>query len=546
MDNREPSTLVSAHLPCPDCGSSDARSEYSDGHAFCFACSKHTSGGKSTTARPTQAPKSQAALGDLRTGEFRELKTRGLSLDTCRYFGYQVSPGAGLQIAPYTDASGRVVAQKLRGKDKTFTWAGFPADVQLFGQSIWKGCDKKLLVVTEGEIDALSIFEVTRGTIPVVSLQNGAQSAVKSFKGQYDWLESFESVVLCFDNDAPGIQAAKEAAQVLSPGKVKIAELPLKDANDMLKEGRTTELYTAIKHAKVYRPDGVVLGTDLRDDVLADDPEQDALYPFEGLNRIARGIRFGELVTLTAGIGTGKTSFITEIAYALQQSGQRIGLMLMEESLKHTARRLVGHHLNVPLQVNRSLAHKADIEAAYQATVGAGNVTLYDHQGESDFEHLLGKVQYMIRVLGVRFVFIDNLTTIVSGLDERDERRAIDKIMKTLWQLAQREQVVIFLAVHLKRIEGNKGHEDGVQTSLSHLRGSQSIASNSNLVIGLERNQQDEASRNTSTVRVLKNRLTGETGIACTLNYDAATGRLTEGEGPSPFQAAEQAHNDDF
>lgn len=532
MDNHEASTLVQAHQPCPDCGSSDALSVYSDGHSYCFACQKHTQGDKQSAPKATQREQ-VANLGGLRTGEIRELKARNLSADTCKAFGYMVAPG--IQIAPYVDELGDVVAQKLRGKDKSFGWTGNSSNVQLFGRQLWKGCDKRILVVTEGEIDAMSVYEVTKGTLPVVSLQNGAQSAVKSFKQSYDWLDSFETVVLCFDNDEPGIKAAKDAAQVLAPGKVKIVELPLKDANDMLKEGRTSELYTAIKNAKTYRPDGVILGTDMLEDVLAEDPESDALYPFGGLNKISRGLRFGELVTITAGIGTGKTSFITEIAYALQQEGHKVGLMLMEESVKHSARRLVGHHLNIPLQVNRNLATKEAIAEAYKHTVGSGNVVLYDHQGESDFEHLLSKVQYMIRVLGVRFVFIDNLTTIVSGLDERDERRAIDKIMKTLWQLAQREKVVIFLAVHLKRIEGNKGHEDGVQTSLSHLRGSQSIASNSNLVIGIERNQQDEATRNLATVRVLKNRLTGETGVACQLDYDAATGRLREAEGVSPF-----------
>lgn len=545
MDNHEESTLVTAHQPCEDCGSSDAKSEYSDGHTFCFACNTRHGGNR----RPKDFDKMVAEhapvkAGGLRSGEVRELKARMISRETCEAFQYLVGPAC--QIAQYFDAAGNVIAQKVRNPDKSFAWYGDAKHAGFFGKNVWKGSTKSVLVVTEGEVDTLSIYEVTKGMMPVVSVQNGAQSAAKTFKADLEWLESFDSVVLCFDNDEHGVAAAKECAALLSPGKAKLCELPLKDANDMLKAGRSTDLYTALKTAKVFRPDGLISGEDLFDDVMAEDPESDALFPFEGINAISRGLHYGELITVTAGIGTGKTSFLTEIAYSLQQAGHKVGMMLMEESVKHSARRIVGHHLNVPLQVDRTLATKEAIESAFKATVGSGNMVLYDHQGEAEMEHLLSKVRFMIKAMGVRFVIIDNLSTIVAGLDERDERKAIDKIMRSLWQLAQREQVVIFLAVHLKRIEGNKGHEDGVQTSLSHLRGSQSIASNSNLVIGLERNQQGD-DINTTTVRILKNRLTGETGIACLLNYDRATGRLREAGG-SPFTPATSSRepNSDF
>lgn len=544
MEHKDTSSIVQAHQPCADCGSSDALSVYSDNHTYCFACQKHTQGDGPTT----QAPRQQAptVASGLRTGEIRELKARNISLDTCKAFGYATQPG--VQIAPYVDASGQVVAQKLRGKDKSFGWAGYPANVELFGRQLWNGCDPKVLVVTEGEIDAMSVYEVTRGQMPVVSLQNGAQSAVKSFKQSFEWLNSFESVVLCFDNDEPGRAAAKEAAQVLAPGKVKIAELPLKDANDMLKDGRSAELYTALKHAKVHRPDGIKMGDELINEALRDDPEHDALYPWAGLNELSYGMHYGELVTITAGIGTGKTSLLTELMYSLQQGGHKVGMMMLEEPTKKTSRRLIGHHLNLPIQVSREGATQDQLKAAAQAVLGGTNgVVLYDHRGVMNMESIFAKVTFMVKVLGVKFVVLDNLSAIVAGMDDKDERKAIDKAMRGLWELAQSEQIVIFLAVHLKRIEGNKGHEDGVQTSLSHLRGSQSIASNSDLVLGLERDQQGD-NANRSTLRVLKNRLTGETGIAGYLDYDRPTGRLREASDVSPFQPTSKAptHNTDF
>jgi len=88
----------------------------------------------------------------------------------------------------------------------------------------------------------------------------------------------------------------------------------------------------------------------------------------------------------------------------------------------------------------------------------------------------------------------------------------------------------IILVSHLRRVDGNKGHENGVQVNLSHLRGSNSIAQLSDCVIALERNQQsdDDVESRTTRLRVLKSRYTGDVGMACSLLYDKDTGRLTE------------------
>jgi twinkle protein len=81
-------------------------------------------------------------------------------------------------------------------------------------------------------------------------------------------------------------------------------------------------------------------------------------------------------------------------------------------------------------------------------------------------------------------------------------------------------------------VDGNKGHENGIETSLSHLRGSQSIAQVSDTVCSIERNQQADCpiEANTSKIRVLKCRYSGDVGLATSLLYDKVTGRLSEVE----------------
>jgi len=105
-------------------------------------------------------------------------------------------------------------------------------------------------------------------------------------------------------------------------------------------------------------------------------------------------------------------------------------------------------------------------------------------------------------------------------------------LMNRLRSLVEETGVGMILVSHLRRAQGDKGHEKGVEVSLSHLKGSQGIAQLSDCVIALERNQQalDPEQANTTRVRVLKSRYTGDTGLACSLKYDINTGRLHEAD----------------
>ena len=104
--------------------------------------------------------------------------------------------------------------------------------------------------------------------------------------------------------------------------------------------------------------------------------------------------------------------------------------------------------------------------------------------------------------------------------------------MTRLRSMVEETGAGIILVSHLRRVIGNKGHENGIEVNLSHLRGSNSIAQLSDCVIALERNQQadDELESRTTRLRILKSRYTGDVGMATTLVYDKETGRLSEYE----------------
>lgn len=518
---------------CDDCGSSDACTWYDDGHTFCFACQTHHNA-RSTPVQEEGGP-IKGLLTDL---NYEAFTARGLSEETSKFwrYGWTELGDSAVQVAQYCTPNGQVVAQKIRTADKKFAWRGEPKRAGLYGRHLWRDSGK-MIVVTEGEIDAMSVSQIQDHKWPVVSVPNGAQSASSAVAKDLEWLEKFERVIFMFDSDKPGQDAALECAALLSPGKAYIATLPLKDANDMLKEGRGAEVVAAIWGAKQYRPDGVLAGTELWDRI--NNPKQhDSLpYPFPELNAITHGCRRSEVTTVTAGTGIGKSEFVRHIAaHFHDHHNETIGYIALEESVERTAMGLMGLHLGKRIHLDNGSVTDAERRAAFDATVGSGRYYLYDHFGSLESDHLLSRIRYMVRGCGCGTVILDHLSIVVSGIETDDERRTIDKLMTNLRSMVQELNFRLIVINHLKRLDKGS-HEEGGQVSLSHLRGSGSIAQISNMVIALERNQQGETDANVSHIRVLKNRHTGQTGPAGSLSYDPDSGRLT----PTQFAAPDPA-----
>ena len=130
------------------------------------------------------------------------------------------------------------------------------------------------------------------------------------------------------DNDEVGLKAAKDAANVLPPGKVKIATIQgYKDANEALQANDTTAINKAIWDAKPFRPDGIVEAKSLLETIITPEEPYEYEYPYSGLQEKLHGIRYGELVTITAGSGIGKSSFCRELAAHLpsRRTGRLLG-----------------------------------------------------------------------------------------------------------------------------------------------------------------------------------------------------------------------------
>jgi len=512
------------HLPCETCGSSDANSLYSDGHTFCFACQTygHT---EEVVHNHRMSPNVQLK------GTAERLQKRGISEKVCQQ--YKIYRDGELLRFHYFDSSGILKGCKVKTKNKVFSYEGEVAGT-LFGQHLFPATGKRV-VITEGELDAASCQEVMSGW-PMVSLPSGAAAAKKSIQRNLEWLQGYEEIVLFFDNDEAGRKATEEAASVLPPGKCKIASIQgdYKDASDALSANDPEAVRRAIWDAKPYRPDGIVDGKSLLELVTTPTPPSDHEYPFQGLQAKLHGIRYGELVTITAGSGIGKSSFCRELATHLLRRGERVGYLALEESNRRTALGLMSAAVGKALHLGQH--ERSTLTEAYNATLANWNLFLFDGFGSFDPDIVYNRIEYLACGLDTKVIFLDHLSILLSGLDG-DERRIIDQTMTRLRSLVERTGIAMFLVSHLRRTSSDQNHEEGARVTLGQLRGSAAIAQLSDGVIALERNQQSASGGSDTTVRVLKNRYSGEVGIACQLSYDLSTCKFYETEAEEEFDA---------
>lgn len=509
------------HEPC-DCGSGDGRAVYSNGTKYCFVCREWFGG----EGEAPQSPGRSKRPAELIQGEFRFLKARGISEATCKKFNYQVGSynGQSCHIANYY-RKGQVVAQHLRFPDKSsFPWLGEGKNVELFGQHLWRDTGGKRIVITEGEIDALSVSQAFNLKWPVVAVP-GAEWAIKNLKKYLEFLESFDEIVLAFDNDEPGREAAVACAPLFSPNKVKIVQWPtgIKDANDLVQANRTGEIPGYIYEAKVYRPDGLVSILDILSEV--EKPVEWGLpWCFEELTKLTYGRRYGEIYAIGAGTGIGKTDFFTQqIAYDLEVVKLPVGLLFLEQKPVETAKRVAG-------KIGGKKFHVPDAdwtkEQLHESLAKMGkDVTFYDSFGQTEWDTVKAQIRYMAVAQGIKLIYLDHLTAMA---DTSNEKESIEQIMKEMAGLANELNIIIHFISHLSTPDG-KPHEEGGRVMIRHFKGSRAIGFWSFFMFGMERNQQaeDEEERQTTTFRILKDRYTGQSsGSTLSLKYDHSTGRL--------------------
>ena len=525
---------------CEACGSSDANEVYDDGHTHCFSCNK-TVFPKEPVDEPTTTtyyPSNINMVPDINTYRSYPISSRGISLEIVDEFKVKmsVSPEGkpSSHFYPYTK-DGQTVAYKERKLPKDFRVHGDFKDVELFGQS--NARNSRTLVVTEGELDALAVAQAYASTKykpqAVVSLPSA--SGISTLLAQRDWVNTFETVVLMFDQDDAGQKAIDKAAKIIKAGKCKIAKLKEKDPCEELNQHGSMAILEAVWNAQPWNPSGILVGETIWEKFQERQAVESIPYPvcLAGLNEKLGGMRHGEITLFTSGTGSGKSTVIKEIVLdLLATTDDKIGLISLEESIGDTAEKFISMALKRSLMDPPPLTEQ-QVREGFDSVFGDERLVLLDHQGSVSDSSLLDKIEYMA-LMGCKYLILDHITIAVSeGSDGLTGNEAIDKMMSDLLKITKRHNVWLGLISHLRKTSGGKPFEEGQLAGLDDIKGSGSIKQISFDIIAFARNlvAEDEAERNTVNFRVLKSRFTGKTGDAGAAYYDPKTTRLTQAGG---------------
>lgn len=453
------------------------------------------------------------------------IKDRGINAGTVEKYKVAVNANPESQIGhvyPYFDEDGAHVANKVRRKgEKAFYWEGDVGRGTLFGQQAFPAGGKAVTLV-EGECDAMAGFQLTGSRYPCVSVKS-ASEAKKNCADNFEYLNSFEKIVVCFDNDEAGQKATQQVAQLFAPGKVNILQLKEgKDANDYLMKGLTKEYINEWFRAPSYMPDGLIVGNDekLLEDIVDYKEPESIPFPWNGLNRSLYGLRLGEATLFLADTGIGKTTFMKEVEYSLlrnpelEERGYGVGFLHLEESKRDTALGMMSIHNNKPYHLPDTDKPREELIAAYKEVIDTPRVVIWDHFGSNEIDVVLSKIRHMV-ALGCRYIVLDHLSIVVSD-QSGDERKQLDEISTKLKTLTMNLNICVVCVMHINR--------------QGQARGSAGPEQVSNNVIRLERDKKDADPwrRNVTRMVVEKCRLSGRTGPCCYVFYNEITGRLEE------------------
>ena len=516
-------TTVDKHgLPCESCGDRTAFTRYADTHGWCHKCETWFPPTDDVEGFVRAAPK----MRNLEmTGVIQSISDRRISKATCEKYGVTSHTGADGNITahyyPYMNTETKqIVASKKRVcADKAFSWSGDRTGTGLFGQQTCRGGGKYITIV-EGELDALAVSEMFDNRFDVVSLKDGAAKAERDISENIEFLESYDNIVLCFDNDDAGRKAVDACKDVFSPNKLKIVTLKAKDAGLMLQQGQVKEFVKKWWDAKAYLPVGIVKVSETWDEVIKYRDTPSIPYPWAGLNDLLLGQRRKEINIWAAETGIGKSQTMRELMDHLIVSteDEHVGCLMLEESIAKTTLGLMSFKAGRPLHKELSTIPDEELRKYWEMASQGDRLVLLDHKGwGNNMETLKARIRYMRYAMGCHTILLDHLHIALSSVQgATGDWSGIDELMTDFVGLVNELDICLHLVCHVS--EPRK------------LRGSKGIDKLSDAVIFLERDSlhEDPEIANTTSVIVTKNRFVGDVGTACYLRYDKGTHRMTE------------------
>lgn len=471
----------------------------------------------------------------------RALKDRGISEETCKYLGIKVavSQENGHDIVshyyPYT-VQGKLVGYKVRlVENKKFFGMGKTDNVEPFG---WTRCMKNSpnnakVYISEGEVDVATILETFKlhgDRVPsVISLPNGAGSVGKIKEYIEILKQQFRDIVIVPDQDEAGSVAVNDFLKLVPEAKV--AKLPLKDPNEMLKAGRSQELYKAIMWDAQQPTSGKSVRSD--DAELWEKAKKPVPYgiawPWPTMTKLTRGIRRGETYYLASGQKMGKSCIVNEITVHLTKTvDSPVFLIKPEEAIVGTLKRLAGVAANAVFHDPDKEYTEAEFNKGRE--IIGDKVVIFDKTTTVNWEDVKKEIRYNVVTLGCKDVFLDPLTCFTVGMDISEANKTLTTIAAELADMAKDLDFTAYVFCHLNKPSTGKDHTRGGTILASQFAGSSAMARFCNMLLGLEGDKDPDLPQEERDARqlvIVDEREYGITGKV-PLFFNQETGRLLE------------------
>lgn len=438
--------------PCPRCvlegrdTAGDNLAVYDDGHKYCYA--KHGL---------IEGNKEDFILEDMFTYEY--LPVRGISKETLKFY----------DVKTKIDVEGKPISlgfkypsgfYKVRFLDKKEHYVTGEHKAGLFGRDKFSAGESKTVTITEGEFDALSLYQ-TLG-YPVVSVQS-APSAARDCAADRAFLNSFEKIYIAFDGDEHGRRACAEVAKLFDPDKVwDVKFTKRKDANEYLAAGERDELRRIWWNSKKYLPDQVFSELSQFETIL-DQPKKIGIpYPFKILTDITAGIRTGETVLITAQEKVGKTELMHFIEHAiLTGTDENVAAFFLEETPQRHLQALAGIELGVPIHLPGVERPREEVLAAVKKVVTRDDrLYVYSHFGSVDGETFLDTIRFLATARKCRYILFDHISMAIIGSSSAgkgSEREAIDLLATRLEMMVKELDIALILVSHVNDFGQTRG-----------------------------------------------------------------------------------------
>jgi hypothetical protein len=452
-----------------------------------------------------------------------------------RYGGYHKN-GTDYEVASIINDSGVVQSQNVRfqvdGKKSFFRCNSPDKDEAnyLFGQySDQTLTHKKMLVITEGELDCMSVYQAyaAKGDwIPFCVSLPGGSGSVSVLADQRHWLNKFEEIYLCFDADEAGQAAVKKAIKILGTDKVREVKLKAeyKDANGYITAGAWDDLRYAINNATspaipcITRKHGIL-------NMLNRAAPPVLPTGVQVLDKIlSGGLAYGGLNVIVGGSGVGKSCLSYNAAANILKAGKKVLVLNTEMKAIEPLLHFMSAYYNTPFydlysscgSTKEEVQQWVDvvIKPKAEAMLKEDNLTFFDGIETTPWTDAFNSIKAHVEADGVSLIVLDNLT----GLSEStsSKKQLLDTVLKDLNSLCRQYEVTGLILSHLTKNgggvtgkDGSKGitFETGAEVGLDNIADSSHTAKYGSNILSYERDINDDSG--SFKIRLLKSRYKG-------------------------------------